>query len=138
MLRLRFLFGEMNPPALAQSSAACGVARYLISALPAWLLVNSTAASPPTMSGFEPPIAGKSKVAALGTALLVTSGIVFATKLPSNTMAAFGEAPKTSPTDPGYVLARAPWVPPASHAGLPKISARVARACFTLGSVQGI
>src|SRR5437667_405243 len=52
MLRLRFLFGEMNPPALAQSSAACGVARYLISALPAWLLVNSNAASPPTMVEF--------------------------------------------------------------------------------------
>ena len=50
----RFLFGEMKPPASAQTAAPSGVARYSRSAMPALVFLPSlrtTAASPPLTTG---------------------------------------------------------------------------------------
>src|SRR5262245_65701102 len=58
-LGFTFLFGDENPPRAAQIDAACGVARYLISASDAGVSLNMTTMSPPPITaGLDPLIDG--------------------------------------------------------------------------------
>ena len=51
-----FLLAERKPPLAAQICAASGLARYLISSLPAVLSVRRTATSPPPITMLDEPL----------------------------------------------------------------------------------
>ena len=95
------MFGDTKPPRAAQMAAACGLARYRMSASPAGDWRISTAASPPaTTIGPDRPTAGNGKTSASTPSWARVSPLITpATKSPSNTIAAAGRPAKVCRTD---------------------------------------
>src|SRR5215467_6348275 len=91
-----------NPPCLAQTAAAAGVARYFTNASIAGLSLKATIRSPPIST----ELAYLGLIAGHGNVLNPVPGFAFVelamtprTKSPSNTIAALGGEAKTFVTD---------------------------------------
>src|SRR5262245_39576449 len=137
-LGFTFLFGDENPPRAAQIDAACGVARYLISASDAGVSLNMTTMSPPPITaGLDPLIDGnanwlKPVIGFSGFFEATTPG----TKSTSSTIAAFGFCAKSLLTEVGKSVCSAPDVPPAMLPESPRTCAIALSAAFTDTSVH--
>src|SRR4051794_25381255 len=114
-----------NPPSFAQASAAGAVARNLTNASTAGVSLNVTSRSPPISTA---PALGPLVIDGNEAALKPLPGFAFvderitpATKSPSNTVAAFGGEVNAFVTESLKPYCRAPLVPPARFAPLPRI-----------------